>query len=109
MCYQKWQMIDVYQSVDKVALQARPSHCGRRQGAQPSPILRFGEGAQRSISTARAGRSPDGLFQRAAMPRTSEYVDVNYNMTPVTRSMKKPAETSAGFFRRIFLPVYSDR
>ena len=38
---------------------------GRRQGAQPSPILRFGAGAQRSISAARAGRSPDGLFQRA--------------------------------------------
>ena len=54
------------QSVDKVALQARPSHCGRRQGARPSPILRFGEGAQRSHSATRAGRSPDGLFQRAA-------------------------------------------
>ena len=40
-------------------------HCGRRQGARPSPILRFGEGAQRRFSTARAGRSPDGLFQRA--------------------------------------------
>ena len=44
-------------------------HCGRRQGARPSPIQRFGEGAQRSHSVTRAGRSPDGLFQRTAKPQ----------------------------------------
>ena len=49
-------------------------HCGRRQGAQPVPILRFGAGAQRSISPAGASRSPDGLSQpdaqSAAIPET---------------------------------------
>ena len=61
----------VLQSVDKVALQARPSHCGRRQGARPTRIPGFGEGAQRRYSVTRAGRRPDGLDQRAANPRTS--------------------------------------
>ena len=60
--------VNAYQSVDKVALHARPSHCGRRQGARPRRIGGFGEGVQRSSSATRAGRSPDGLFQRAAMP-----------------------------------------
>ncbi len=55
------------QSVEKVALQARPSHCGRRQDARPTRIPGFGEGAQRRISAIGAGRSPDGLFQRAGM------------------------------------------
>ena len=38
----------------------------RRQGARPGPILRFGEGAQRSFPATGAGRSPDGLLQRAS-------------------------------------------
>ena len=79
------------QSVDKVALQARPSHCGRRQGARPSPILRFGEGAQRSISTARAGRSPDGLFQRAV-----KYAQVRTGLNDAQTGARKAYE-KAGF------------
>ena len=84
------------QSVDKVALQARygvpsrkyvtihpPIHpvwrrCLRWVTFRRSPCSgalpagRFGEGAKRGISAARAGRSPDGLCQRAANPRVQK-------------------------------------
>ena len=53
------------QPVDKVALQARPSHGGRRQGARPRRIEGIRGGSATPDSTVRAGRSPDGLFQRA--------------------------------------------